>query len=63
MPVKSEKQRRFMQACIHNPKKMKGECPTPSQAKRVLGKHASVLVYGFRDELRKTVYVNAMNIN
>lgn len=34
MPYKSAKQRRFFKGCKHNPKKMKGKCPSKSAIKK-----------------------------
>ena len=39
MPAKSAKQRRLMQAVIHNPKVARKRGITPAQAKKVLGQH------------------------
>ena len=39
MPAKSEKQRRLMQAVIHDPKVARKTGIAPVDAQRVLGKH------------------------
>lgn len=41
MPAKSDKQRRFMEMCINNPKNAIKQCPSKVDAKKVLGKGES----------------------
>lgn len=39
MPLKSEKQRRWVEGCKHNRSKMRGKCPSKKNLAKIEGKH------------------------